>query len=601
MSVADERRGEPQWTRWLPLATGVALAIAAVMLRRVEVDAEFDYYHERAEQLLAGNVVFDKWHPFGYVLLITAVHAFVADSLIAGCLVSAAAAALLVWATGEIAGALRAGAAPVARLFAATNAVVWMNGTMAASDMTAAACTTTALAMLLRAGTTPAALRPLGIGVWLGLAVATRFPAGVQAAVTAVWVLAVSPRMRTGIVLTAGLAIGFLPQIVLGTIAAGSPLHNDAWHNVVLKVVCKGDHDHLGRLEQEGMPTPVEIWRDHGGEALALGAEDSAVAFVHVLPAAMLGTREPIAWLGVCLLLAALAGLVWPGGRRGAGLTLIAIAALVTFVSSVTFWPNARILLPVLPLLLAGLSVALRSLDRWRVAGVAAAVVCAASIALGVPDYRRFVAAQPIREAETLRNLPHLVDGPFVTLSMLFNARRYVPGVVFRYAARPSASPEQTWQGIRESMDSCGARVFVAGHISNPDLHAHVANASLPADFRRLVADADVAVVESTTPTTTWFASFAVTPGEASAGAPLRATLTLSAAADAAVIGKAYAVMRDPTGRQTLLDLAPTGERTYQLAFPAPGEAGEWQIAPFVLCNDRRVHRGAPERFAVSR
>ncbi len=67
----------------LAIVFALLSCLAVVALRCVEVEAEFDAYHVAAEHLLQGDIVFDRFHPLGYPLLVAPVLWLVGNGLIA--------------------------------------------------------------------------------------------------------------------------------------------------------------------------------------------------------------------------------------------------------------------------------------------------------------------------------------------------------------------------------------------------------------------------------------------------------------------------------------------------------------------------------------
>ncbi|HEX5053029.1 MAG TPA: hypothetical protein VFZ65_14740, partial [Planctomycetota bacterium] len=362
-SPASEPAPGWRWTRWLPLATAVALALAVVFLRVCEVEAEGDLYHERAEQLLAGTVVFDAFHPFGYVLLLAAVHVFVSPSLVAGGLVSAAAAGVLVWSTGVVAETLRPGAGGPARLFAASNGVVWVLGTMACSDMTSAALVMWAAALLCRSPGQLGFGRSVAIGSLLGYAVGSRFGSLGVAALVCLWTVLRCPRARSVSGLAVGVLAGLAPQAWLAALVDKTPLQNDNWHNMVLKIVCDDDLSRLQHLYDSGtLPSLSDFLREHGGDLLWRAGLDSVTAVGQVLPSLLMGSLRPVDGLQLWPLLLALAGLWFAAPRRRLAAVLTVLAAAATFSVCIAIAPRGRQLFSAIPFLFAGLAAALAAL-----------------------------------------------------------------------------------------------------------------------------------------------------------------------------------------------------------------------------------------------
>lgn len=592
-----------RWTRWLPLATALALAVAAVLLRTCEVGAEADYYHERAEQLLAGKVVYDRFHPFGYIVLTAAVHTLVASSLLAGCFVSAAAAGLLVASTGALAAALRPGAGGPARVLAASNAIVWVYGTMASSDLTAAAVATTAVALLLAARGEPSGRRSLAIGLLLGFAVACRFATGIVVLAVALGTLAASRRWRTALVLATGLAIGYLPHAVPGSLATGSPFQNDNWHILVLKVVCNLDLEHLQRLyDTHTMPTLMGFLRTHLGVVVARGLDDTGTALADVLPAMLAGAGTAVPGLRVWPLLLALAGLCLCAQRRRAAFLVAGLVGLTTLAVCTTFAPHPRALLGVLPFLIAGLAIGATAIgNRRQWWWVPFGALWLLATGHGMRRYGDYLGEQPEREVAVMRQLPQLVARPFVLLTTNAHGRRYVRTAAYGYQALPFATADETWNAVRQRLHGCGADVFLAGRLTNPSVHRHLVASEVPGDFRRRIADDDVVLVERILVPTDWIADLGATPPVVRAGATVQLALRLSPLATSTAIVAAGALLRAPGGEQQVLDFLRLDDRTHARPFVAPDNPGVWLAEPFLLRNDGQFLRGKVCSFVVEK
>lgn len=590
-----------RWSHWLPLATAIGLGLAAILLRTCEVEAEADHYHERAEQLLAGVLAVDRFHPFGYPVLIAAVLALVGNSLLAGALVSAAAAGLLVWSTGAIAASLRPAAGGPARLLAAANAAVWVYGTMAASDMTAAALTTTAIAVLCTTRDQPTAWRSFAIGALLGSALAVRFSSAVLLVAVAAWTLARSPRGRTLLVLLAGIALGWAPQAILSTLATGSPFANDTWQILLLKVVCRDDLEQLQTLYDTGtMPTFGTFLREHWGDVLRHGFAGTGRAIANVQPAMLFGAGTPIPALTLWPMVVVLGGLSAVAGRRRTAAALAGIWLLTTVAVCTTFAPTPRALLGTLPFAVAGLAVALTTpLVRTALARPLIAAACLGIAGFGVARYRAFLAMQPTREVEIAHSLPRIVTRPHALMSTNPSMHRYAACRTWGYTAMPFATAAETWDAVGHRMEACGADLMLAGKRTNPAVYEHLATGTVPAGFRRLLGDDEVVLVERPPTPTDWIASFTVTPTEVAAGDALEFILTLSNAADQGAAAGLGALLLDPTGQQSLIELPRDGGRRYRQRMPASLPPGTWQIEPFVLRTDGKVLRGQSVAFAV--
>lgn len=577
------------WTSLLiALATAVVLVAIGCAWRGAEVDAEVDRYGTVAEQLWQGHIVPDRFHPFGYPVLIAAVLPLVGDGLRAGCVVSALAAGLLVFAIARLAERLRAGAGVPAACLAAANGCIWMFGTMACSDMTSTAFGIAAIACALGQRRGSAWLA----GIMVGLAFACRFPAAWLAPVPCL-LLWHRGGWRSALVFVVAAAIGFLPHAVPAMHATGAPLRNDNWHSTYLKVVC---HYDVARLQQEyaagNVTTLSTFLAEHGGEVLALGASDLRRAVTSIVPAMLAGASPAPAALQVWPLLLAVAGLVGAARARGLGLLLLGSAAVLVIASCVTFAPWPRLLLPSVALLLPGVAAVLATAGgHWR-GRLALAATLAALAGTGVATYSHFLERQPLAEVARLRQLSRLVGRPMCLLSTMASADRYAAGRTVGYMAPPQVDADAAWRTLRDLMVKAGADVFATGRVTNEPGFALLSNSPIPDDFRLLYRDADTFAVERPAEVTPWIAGFTVAPPTARAGDRVALTLRLAAdaPADAVVAGVA---LQTPGGDTSLLDLPVTGDGTYRAEFTLPAGGGEWRLTPFLMHRNGQVLRGA--------
>lgn len=601
--MAPWRRASPAGiAAFVAIAFTVVAAVAVVCLRTVEVEAEYDRYHQIAEHLLQGRMAWDRFHPFGYPMLVAGVLWLVGNSLVAGGLVSAAAAGVVIWATSRIADRLRPGAGLAAALLVASNGVVWVYATMASSDMTAVAAMFAAVAVLVSAPSMPSAKRALVIGLLLGFAASVRITSLIGLVIVGLWLLDAGPdttrgchRRRLAVVFASatGIVIGYLPQAIPATLLVGSPLHNDNWHNVYLKVVCNFDYECLQRTYDTGtLPTAVEFVRAHAGDILRLGLTDTWLACSQVLPSMAFGSTLPVSGLWLWPLLLALVGLVLCSTAPKIGWALLAITGALVLMTCFAFRPHTRVLLGALPVVSAGIAVLCQALPRpWLRRG--ALVGCIAlSVGFGVRSYAGFLADQPVAEVQLVQRLPAIVQRPMGLLTTLPVADRYVAARVLGYMAPGFATPQATWDAVRERMDAAGADVFLTGRVSNAQVFSHVTSAPVPPDFTLLYRDADAIALERRPAVSAWIDSFAVEPRSPRVGETVVCRLQLSAATVTAEVAGTGVAVRDANGDQSLFDLPPAAAGIFQRAFVVPSVLGDWLLTPFVLRGNGQVLHG---------
>jgi 4-amino-4-deoxy-L-arabinose transferase-like glycosyltransferase len=583
----------------LAVLFALVAGVVTLCLRTVEVEAEYDRYHQMAEQLLQGHVVFDRFHPFGYPMLVAGVLWVVGDSLVAGCLVSSIAAGVVIWASGHLAEGLRAGAGLGAAVLVAGNGVVWVYATMASSDMAAAAAAMAAVALVVRAPTPLPVRRAFVVGLLLGLGISMRFAAAFVLLFVGLWLLR-RGGLRAALAAAFGAVVGDAPQAIPSLLLTGSPLANENWHNVYLKVVCHFDYECLQRAYDTGtMPSAFEFVRGHFADIVGLGLADSWIACSEFVSSMLLGATRPEAasWLWP-LLLAAL-GLVWLSTARRTGAVVLLFALLHVLSLCLVFEPRTRVLLTSLPPLCVGLAVLCRSLPRpsWQRLGLGAAV--AGSLWFGVASYGRFLADQPVAEVALLRDLPGLVQRPMVLLTTFPVADRYVGARVLGYMAPGNETPAATWHAVRVRMEAGGADVFVTGRASSPQVFSHLTGTPPPPDFVLLRRDAAAVAFERPVVASPWIEAFTVAPPSPRVGEQVVFTLRLAATVAPVDVAGAGIVVADAAGVQSLFDLPPAARGVFEHAFDVPPVPGDWRLTPFVVRSNGQVLRGAEVHMHV--
>ncbi|MBX3463438.1 MAG: hypothetical protein KF830_09715 [Planctomycetes bacterium] len=584
----------------IAIGTALSLLLVAWTCRGAEVDAENDRYHEVAEQLWQGRILFDRFHPLHYPLLVAAPLPLVGDALLAGCLVSALAAGLLVAASGSLAERLRPGAGTAAALLVAGNGVVWIHGTTAASDLLATTLVVTAAAWLA----SPRACsrgRAMALGALLGFAVGTRFAVLVTLPVFAGWLWR-RGGFRPMWLAAVGALVGYAPNGALLFAATGSPWRHDNWQLVYLKVVCGYDFDCLQHaLATATLPTAGAFFAAAWPDVLALGARDLGSALTAMLPSMLGGADGRVGYLVLWPLLLAGAGLLAVGASRRTGAVLLVLAAVQVAATCAAYAPKPRFLLPALPLGLVGLGVLcampVRPARRWLAVGLALGV----AVPHGVASYRAFLGRQPVAEVGLARRLHGLVPRPMVLLTTLPSAYRYVTAQVAGLGLVPPADPGAAWAALRGRMEATGAEVFLTGRSSHAAWFAQLVAAPVPDDFTVLHRDAETLAVERVQPPSTWIASFTVEPQTMQVGRPAAWTLRLSTAADRSHIVGAGVVVVDAAGAQNLVELQAAADGAFVRTFPVTGPPGTWRLLPFVLLGDARALRGAEWAVEVVR
>jgi hypothetical protein len=593
--LLDPARPSAPWL--VPLVTALALAAVATALPAVEIDAEADRYHERAEQLLRGEIPASPYHPLGLPVLLAGLQALLGDSLWAGRLVSAAAAGWLVHLGGRLAEQLQHGAGPAARWLLAGNAILWSCGTMASSDMLAAALLLAATVRVASGGDPASSRRALGTGLLLGAAVAMRHAAWFAVPILGWWTLQRDRTKATLGRLALGLAIGSLPHWLPHWFAPPTP-GIAGWHNLYLRVVCGFDLDCLHQAQAAGtIPGFGAFLWQYGAELLRDGlraAGDSATTQL----APMLFGLEPSAWLRGWPLLPVLLGLLHPR-TRPTGRWLLALGAFSMLAIAATTLPRPRLLLPLLPLLAAGGAAALQLLPHRGLRRLLLASVVGTAAVTGWRQFATRLTHYPEAEVHLAQQLSRLLTTPFGVLTTVPVLDRHVTQRVYGYPGGPLASTEATWSQLRQRLQATGADVFLTGRASHRALHAQLTASPLPADFRRLHQDDRTLAVTLQLPPSPWLANGTVQPDTVRLGARATMRLRLAAGAERSRLVAAGCVWRSPDGTETLLDLpaAADGEFARDLH---PDRAGTHWLAPFLLLGDGSVQRWPSLRLDVT-
>lgn len=597
-------RSGARWRRWRRRLPWLALTVAFVCLsmqRAVEVADEFDCYPDVAVRLARGVVIADPFHPFGYPLAIAILMAVVPVSpLVAGCLVSAIAAIAMVWATGQLADRLRPGAGWLGCSIAATHGLVWVYGTTASSDMTAASLGTVALALAAAPTTRWSNRRMLVVAFLLGTAVTVRYAATPMAALVLLWILRQQPKARTGAALAAGLALGLLPQAVLDLVTGNAPFHNENWQNLYLQVACGGDAERLLQAQQNGtLPTLARFVSESWPDILAHGCREAGHAFGAILPRSLRGTRDPTAWMTWWTALPLLLGAVVATQDRRVGRLLLGILVAIPLFASFTFLAAPRLMLPVLPILLAGLAVGAHPLTaRRRWGWPVLAALAAALLYVGQASLCDHFGSQPIHLVKIAQSLPERLQRPLRVLTTYRLLDNHVPFPCAFLMRADFDDGDDTWQSLRERLQQAGADVLIVGAVEAPRLHARLTSGRLPADFQSLYADGTVFAAEFRLPPSDWLEALQITPTTARIGASIQLQVVLGQTAEAAAIASVGVTLRSPSGSQELLDL-PASTTGYRRQFVAT-TAGTWIVQPILLRRDGQLLRGAPREVTVA-
>jgi hypothetical protein len=601
-SAASTCRGPARgWQLIVPVGCALALAAAALAWRDLEVDAEYDRYHTGADALRSGRVDADPYHPFGLAMLGAVVGPLAGDTLRALRLLAAIAAGVVVLVTGALAERLRPGARLPAQLLAAGSPMVWWLGTMGSSDMVAAALLLGAVGLTVHGDGPLRARRALWIGVLLGFGVGVRYAVLPAVPLVAAWALGRRTPWRALAAGAAGVALGMLPNMALQLAATGAPFPADGWHNFYLELVLHFDLERLEDAKRDGtLPTREQFLREHGGAMLQSGVRDTGLAAQAVVPGMLLGALETPTprwgWWWPTLL----AAIGFAAARdRVRGAALFGVAAALTFGAGVLLDPRARLLLPVLPLVLVGLATGIRALPHPALRAVALGLALLVPLPRGIADFRQYLAREPRAEIAAVNELHRALARPLVVMSTAACLDLHVAARVVGYASRPLPDAATTWSSIRKRMAMAGADVFVTGATTNGRLFELLRDAAPPPDFELLHRGEGVIAFGRRVAPSPWIAAATIKPAAPLAGEPVTFTIELAPDVDRDKLSGAGVALRGPDGSEHLFDLPPVAASRCARTLPQLS-AGAWRVTHFVLDRSGGVHRAA-ERVAEVR
>lgn len=545
------------------------------------VGGELDQYVVRARAILAGSDNQDPYHPAGYPLWIAALGWCGVEPFAAARALGVGFGIVLLWASHGLARLwLPPGPALLVPAIVGLSEFVVTTTVQACSDVPAAAMGTVALLQWCRAARDGVTTRRLALGgLSLGIAASFRSPA--------LWLLAgflpllwnVAPghplreRLRRVAWTASALVVGQLPHFVWFAHVFGSPLHNLAWHSLVLKFHCHFDEpDWLAAT-----PRYAEIVRDEWASWLWPAARDVLHHLANGLGSGLgVGVGSALA---TGLSLAVLAGLLhalWRGDRARAVLAL-ATVCYATLLAA-TFRPIDRFTIPqVLPAVLA-LALPFVRRDDARPA-TAMLLVLLAAVAMRTPSVlSTFHQLHPHAERQAVATLGAERGEPLRALVRPFFAFR----------------SDDPWTELRREMHAHDHEfVVLTRATSQPAIDALLAR-PLPPDFAIVRNDA-LLVLDATQTPTPWLASASATARDGTLQLQLERTTT--APGDDPILMAAFLVgaPRDGGWDWQHVPLVPTGERSYAFDLPAGALRGlRCRFVPAVIHASGMIRRGQP-------
>lgn len=579
----------------IPIAIGLAYAVAAAVLaigwHPIEINGpESDSYVDRVEDVLAGRPGFDGYHPTHLPLLGAGIVAATGCTPFTALrLISAASGGILVALAFCLASRFgsRAGAFGATAMTAVQGGVLLLS-VQAATDAMAAAL---ALAMLLAAVRTIETGQRTGAfatGLFFGLALGTRL--SVIGLAPALLAPLLTKRRWSAVACTAaGVVLGHAPHGILAWLERGSPLHNDNWRNLVLKA---GSFD--GRLLlQPGVDSLSGFLHEHGLRLCAMGAADLWRVLSGQLGWILLGGGPALLAVIVTLaVVGAMARLLW---RDRAGRVLVLATASYTALVCLTFTPEERSLLPVLPV--AAVALAGTTRDRSLLGRLCLVIlVLVATIAgLRLPDrLREFVDRHPQAEIEAATAL---ASHPEVTLvaTTYRSMRRCVPfPVAYVYSPALASIHDlgDLLRHLRSEQGRTGANGMAIGRRTAPEIHRWLRHAEAGTELKIIRRDEDVVLLILPVPriegeaAMAWFGSLRAEPSPWSTG-PLSVQVDVADAAAVARIVEVSVAALAPDGREHSFALTRQEGRHWQAELAVRPPPGTWQLQARL-----RLHNG---------
>lgn len=547
------------------------------------VGGELDQYVVRARAILAGSDNKDPYHPAGYPLWIAALGWCGVEPFAAARGLGVGFGVVLLWASHGLARLwLPPGPALLVPAIVGLSEFVLTTTVQACSDVPAAAMGSVALLHWCRATRDGTTARRLVLGgLALGIATSFRSPALWLAAglLPLLWNVApghpVRERLRRVAWTATAFVVGQLPHLVWFAHVFGSPLHNLAWHSLVLKFHCHYDEpDWLAAT-----PRYAEIVRDEWTSWLWPAARDVLHHLANGLGSGLgvgVGTM-----LATALSLAVLAGLLhalWRGRGDRARIVLALATVCYAVLLAATFRPIDRFTIPqALPAVLA-LALPFVRRDDARPA-TAVLLLLLAAVAWRAPSVlSTFAQLHPHAERQAVATLGAERGEPLRALVRPFFAFR----------------SDDPWTELRRTLHAHDHEfVVLTRATSQPAIDALLAR-PLPPDFA-IVRNDEVLVLDATPTPTPWLATANATPRDGTLH--LQLELASTAPSDDPVLMAAFLVgaPRESTFDWQHVPLTPTGERTYALDLPASGLRGRrCRFVPAVIHASGMIRRGAP-------
>ena len=441
--------------------------------------AENDGYVVQADEIRAGSIPRDPYHPLLYQVLSAGAGALLDDSFAGARTVSSLMAGLFLLMTYLVG---RAYFGAVVALFSvvalALNYNVITMGMDATTDMCFSALATAVLFFSLRAIEKPGPASAVLPAFTFSLAYFTRYSAVFL--VPAVVVALLAPSAKAGVwgkgvrlaVFAAAAALFLAPHFVLTDKVFGSPWYSENWKNLAFKLHGGGDWSYFRRMPYDGLVSVV------AGAPLKLVASALCGAFA------------------ACFAI----------DRKR--LVMLSFLFFYVLLGCIAFLSGSRFMIPILPLcclfggkfLLAGPFAGSFRIGAWRIhrAAPVVAVFFAALLLSTVTHVRLYVRAQPLSELAAARVIEREY-GPDVTVLGTFPfMQRYVK---YRYFKMDDAVGGDARDGraylrrVRSIVEEKDADFVIIGEASLKGRPAELLNTGEAAPFLRLLMRGDGVVV----------------------------------------------------------------------------------------------------------
>ncbi|MFA4947039.1 MAG: glycosyltransferase family 39 protein [Candidatus Krumholzibacteriia bacterium] len=404
--------------------------------------AENDGYVVQADEIRAGNVPRDPYHPLLYQILSAGVGALLNDSFAGARVVSSLMAGIFLLMTYLVGRAyFGAGVALFSVVALALNYNVITTGMDATTDMCFSALATAVLFFSLRAIEKPGLASAVLLAFAFSLAYFARYSAVFLVPAVVVALLAPSSRgaMRGRVVrlavFAAAAALFLAPHFVLTDKAFGSPWYSENWKNLAFKLYGNGDWSYFRRIPYDGL---ISVVASAPLKLVVSALRELAKFFYTTL--GDVGGRGVAGGIFAASTLCGVFVACFAIDRKR--LAMLSFLSFYVLLSCIAFLSGSRFMIPILPLccllggrfLLAGPfagSFRIGGRQMHRAAPVVA-VFCVALLLTTITHVRLYVRAQPSSELDAARMIEREY-GPDVTVLGTFPfMQRYVKYSYFK-------------------------------------------------------------------------------------------------------------------------------------------------------------------------